>query len=146
MTNVSKPTFKWTCSYMSSTWFDVTDHTGTYQAELRRSQPTEYELSIANGDDVRRDILGSINLIRREHCGPTDPKHPAPGPYFAMPPATVRAFNEWRLQEHEKHIAMLRAQPERYGTIEAAYAAPPPKVDGGHYIIGTGWIREPVQS
>lgn len=128
-----EPRFRWTCSYMGCTWFEVSDGAGTYELELRRSAEP-YELSIANGDDCRRDMVAAIGILRSSHCNKT-PR------LFEVPAATVAAFNTWRLAEHREHMARLDAQPERYGVIAAddPLRKPPLAARQGHYVIGEGW-------
>lgn len=125
-----KPAFRWTCSYQGLTWFQVTDETGTYEAELRRTCH-DYELERANGDAVREEMKAAVGILRRSHCKPGDHS-------FAIPPATVAAFNEWRAAEHAAWLASMRAQPDRYGEIsDSEFPAPmianPGRFEGGHW-------------
>lgn len=127
----TKPTFRWRVSYMGTVWYDVTDETGSYSAALRHSA-SNYELSIANGDEVRRDIKTEIGILRREF--------PARDGY-AMPAATVAAFNDWRMERHRAFMAHLEAAPERYGVIAAddALRQDPKPARRGDYVAGAGW-------
>lgn len=127
-----QPTFKWTCSYQGSTWFNVHDHTGSYEAELRRNAEP-YELSIANGDDCRQEMITGVGFLRRSHCI----KDRAGNYSFTMPAVTVAAFNAWRLNEHNKWVAEMQRQPERYGAIlEDRITQSPMVAKRGRYVFG----------
>lgn len=130
-----EPRFRWTCSYQGTTWFEVSDETGTYELELRRAAEP-YELAGANGDDCRRDMLASIGLLRTSRCGDR-------ARLFEVSRATLDAFNAWRLAEHREHMARLDAQPDRYGFIAAndPLRQPPLVAWRGFYVIGPGWQR-----
>jgi hypothetical protein len=121
--------FVWKCSYMGTVWYQVTDATGTYKAALRHSVG-EYELSIANGDIVRRDMKAGIGLLVRDCNGAT-----------AVPAETVAAFNAWRMAEHTEQMARLDSQPERYGVIapDDEMRRPPMTARAAVYVIGPGW-------
>jgi hypothetical protein len=81
-----KPTFKWTCSYRGTQWFEVTDETGTYEVELRH-RIGESDRAIYNGTDEEwdRDVVGSLNVLHRSHWSNRE-----------IPASTVAAFNEGR--------------------------------------------------
>lgn len=124
------PTFRWTCSYMGCAWYEVSDHTGTYEVQLRH-HADDYELSIANGDDVRRDMKAAIGLLHRSGRS-----------WEPIPCETVDAFNAWRLSERAKHIAEMQSQPHRYGDIDpndTTLFPPIMPVRGAVYVVGPGW-------
>lgn len=127
------PRFEWFCSFMGTADFRVTDHTGSYEASLRRSVDS-YELSIANGDDVRSEMKSGVGIFRRSHCV----RLPDGSYDFEVPPETVDAFNEWRMQQHLAFMHRLDTQPERYGivTTHDPLRGPPPMARGGRYVIG----------
>lgn len=124
-----KTNFRWKCSYMGTVWYQVTDATGTYEAALRHSIGN-YELSICNGDTVRRDAKAAIGLLVRD-CNSA----------VAVPPETVAAFNAWRAAEHAAHMAKLDSQPERYGVIAPndELRQPPMVARAAIYVCGPGW-------
>lgn len=126
------PSFKWQCSFMGTVDFMVTDETGTYRASMRLSVPSGYELSIANGDDVRRDMRASLGLLVHG----VEP----------ISAETVAAFNTWRAAEHAAFMAKLDAQPERYGVILADdnLRKPPLVARAARYVTGHGW--QPVET
>jgi hypothetical protein len=126
---IDEPHFRWTCSYQGSVWYTVDDATGRYGLELRR-RADDYERKCYNGDDAdwQRNIVAMIGVLRREH----DIAKP-------IPDATFHSFNAWLIAEHAKHMAHLRAHPERYGTDFSdiqkptlAHAAA--RYDGGWHI------------
>lgn len=121
------PKFAWQSSFMGTVDYMVTDETGIYRASLRQSV-SEYELSIANGDEVRRDMRGGIGLLVRG----VEP----------IPAATVAAFNAWRLAEHTRQIAQIDAQPDRYGVLapDDSLRRPPMVARAAEYVTGRGWI------
>ena len=128
-----QPKFRWTCSYMGTVWYQVTDATGTYEAELRH-QLSDYESSICNGDDVRQESRSAIGILRRS-C----PVKLTSGEYsFAVPRETVEAFNAWRAAEHAERVAKLRGDTDRYGIIadnDPILKAPIP-AKHGEYVHG----------
>lgn len=127
-----KPTFRWTCSYMGCIWFAVYDETGHYEAVLRR-ELGDYERSIAAPSAIP-DMEAAVGLLVRNSF-----------PSRGIPSATVDAFNAWRLAEHAKTLAALRAQPHRYGEIpDDDPIAQPPAIAraGGRYEAGAGWIAD----
>jgi len=121
-------TFRWKCSYLSLVWYDVTDETGTYEIEWRHNA-TEYEHSICNGEDIwQSEVLPAIGTIKRSHDVDT-----------SIPESTVKAFNVWRSTEHDKFIAMMEAQPEKYGLKpDDSLRNPPQIVSGAVYVPGKG--------
>ncbi|TJW14416.1 MAG: hypothetical protein E5W82_10595 [Mesorhizobium sp.] len=129
--------FRSTCSYMGCVWFEVRDQTGSYKAELRVALG-DYERSILNydPDGIRKHVENAIGLLTRcvaDNAG-------------EIPAATVAAFNAWRLAEHERHMAHLRANPERYGTeFSEPWFQPPLPVSAGRWTRESGWSRvEPM--
>jgi hypothetical protein len=126
--------FSWKCSYMSTMEYQVIDETGCYRIETNRA-PSQYQLSICNGDTVRRDTLAKVGLLVRVVGYGCDKSIPA---------ATVAAFNAWRLSEHKRHMATLESQPEKYGCIAAddPLRAPPAACPGAHYVSGQGWTLD----
>lgn len=145
-----QPKFRWKCSYMGTVEYEISDRTGVYRAEIRHSVG-DYELSIANGETVRRDMKAAIGILHRCHF--TDSEFRAScdsgtgGPFYVVPAETVAAFNAWRAAEHAEHIAKLEAEPHSYGVIAAddPIRKPPMVAVGGHYMIGTGWIKHDAQ-
>lgn len=133
---MTAPKFYWKGSAFGYQWFQVYDATGTYEAELRHSVGA-YELSIANGDDVRRDMQGAIGLLVRHASVPDE----GGGRTFAVPQATLEAFNAWRLAEHESAVAKIRAHPERYGVLDDddPILRAPMVARRGTYVTGEGW-------
>lgn len=130
--------FRRMIAFMGVVEYEVTDATGTYRAEIRHSY-TDYELSIANGDDVRRQIKEEVGILRRHSCASrTDHS-------FEMPAATIEAFNAWRLAEHLAFIAHLDASPQRYGIIAAddPLRAPPMIAKRGRFERGRWLVTEP---
>jgi hypothetical protein len=144
-----EPTFRWVCSYQGCVDYEVTAATGVYWAELRTSAP-DYALATANGDDVRRDMITSIGILRRSHSTPTCTlawtKDPSTARLFQVPLETVHAFNRWRAAEHARHVAELESQPHRYGPIAAddPVRHPPMLACAGYYVCGQGWTRVPL--
>ena len=104
--------FRWKCSYQGSTWYEVRDHTGTYEAEFRRSAP-DCELARPTGDDCRRDILAAVGILRRASGWSAGDAR-----LFEVPASTVAAFNRWRDAERAEHRARIKAAPEKYGTVK----------------------------
>ena len=138
------PRFAFACSYQGTVWFRVTDETGTYEAEFRRSVP-DYEMATANGPDVRRDMVESVGILRRSHLSDADLaawRADRSAPCFAVPQATVDAFNAWRAAERAAHIAQMQADPDRYGIVDPAdpFIFPPIlPARRGWYVAGKGW-------
>jgi hypothetical protein len=135
---------------MSATDFTVSDETGTYEVSMVRSKPSAYELSIANGETVQRDLLASVGILRRAHCSDADLaawRLDKSAPCFELPQGTVDAFNAWRAAEHAADIASMEAQRERYGVILAndTCRTPPMIAKRGHYRAGIGWIVTDLQ-
>lgn len=133
------PRFRWTCSYQGCVSYEVTDATGTYEAELRR-EVSDYELAHANGDDVRQEMRSAVGILRRSHSIAVSMTERT----SEVPAETVAAFNAWRLAEHEKLLASLRSQPHRYGTIpdDDPLAQPPEPAARGRYVNGENrWER-----
>lgn len=132
--------FGWVLSFMGTVEYEVADDTGTYRAEIRHSY-SDYELSIANGDDVRMHIKESVGILRRHSCAsPSDHS-------FEMPTATVAAFNAWRLARHLAFVAKLEAAPERYGVIaeDDPLRKPPMIAKRGRFERGH-WVTEEPQA
>lgn len=126
--------FRWKGSAMGTVWYRVTGDGNPYDVEVRRLA-TDHERRIFNGEEAewRRDVLGSIDLLRRS--GSCD---------LPIPTEVVAAFNEWLLAEHEKHVRSIKGHPERYGEIadDDPLLEPPRPVKGARYAVGTGWIVE----
>jgi len=125
-------TFRFKCSYMNCTDYEVHDETGSYIVETR-NRVCDYERSVYNGGpaEIERDLVGAIGKMHRN-----------PSNYWQIPAATVHAFNAWRKAEHEAFMAKLDGAPERYGEIAAddpLRRAPMP-MDGAHYEVGEGWV------
>jgi len=129
-----QPTFKRRSAYLGSVWFDVTDSTGSYTAELRQRLDS-YEWSILNGDAYRQQCLQEIGILHREHCASLADTS------FAIPAETVAAFNAWRLAEHNRHIATLDSAPDRYGFIGPAdpIRKPPMVARRGRLVYGAAF-------
>jgi hypothetical protein len=128
-----KPTFRWHCSYVGTIDYMVTDATGVYRADLRRSFD-DYESNISKGEDVRQECRTAIGILRRSSCINVGADRYS----FTVPRETVDAFNEWRAAEHAAHVAQLRAHPERYREIaddDPLIAAPVP-AKRGEYVFG----------
>lgn len=120
------PKFKWQCSFMGTVYYRVTTATESFEASIRHSV-SDYELSIANGDDVRRAMLTGIGmLVHRAEPLPAD---------------IVAAFNAWRAAEHLAQMAKLDAAPERYGIIapDDELRRPPMIARAASYDRATGW-------
>lgn len=133
------PTFRWTCSYRGSVWYEVRDATGVYEAELRRTLSDD-DLAEANGDDVRSEMRTALGILRRSHSIPVQGAERT----YEMPAATVTAFNAWRAAEHARLLADMRAQPHRYGQIadDDPLAKAPEPVARGRYVLGENrWER-----
>lgn len=97
--------FRWTYTYMNSTWFDVTGDGQRYEIELRRGV-CDYERSISNRTDAEwtRDVVPLIGMIHR-------------GGGYPIPQPVVDAFNEWRMADHIANRKQIDAHPEKYGVI-----------------------------
>jgi hypothetical protein len=130
---MNAPTFRWKYSYMGCVSYMVTDETGTYEAEIRHGF-SDYESSITNGDLSRQEAKSAIGVLRRH----SSVKLGADRYSFAMPRATVDAFNAWRSAEHARHVAQIKAQPERYGIIPDSdpIFAPPMAARWADYVFG----------
>jgi hypothetical protein len=129
-----QPTFKWRCSYQGTVWYDVCDHTGTYEAEFRH-RADEYECVGYNGDP--RELVDAIGIFRRSHILSSNDEK-----LFEVPQSTVDAFNAWRIAERAKHVAEIKSQPHRYGEIDESdpFLFPPIlPARQGHYVMGKGW-------
>lgn len=128
----TKPRFRWTFGYMGTVGFNVTDATGTYEAELR-TQLSDYESSICNGDLVRQECRSAIGILRRANCQKVGTLWS-----YAMPTDTVAAFNAWRAAEHAERIAEIKRQPERYGVLadDDPILQPPMVARAGDYVFG----------
>ncbi|KGT73712.1 hypothetical protein MA20_42965 [Bradyrhizobium japonicum] len=111
---------------MGTVYYRVTTATETFEASIRHSV-SDYELSIANGDDVRRAMRTGIGMLVRS----IDP----------LPADIVAAFNAWRAAEHMAQMAKLDAAPERYGIIAAddELRRPPMIARAASYDVATGW-------
>lgn len=125
--------FRWKCSYLRYTWYDVTPPNGpAFEVEFRAGL-MDYEASIYNG---------GAEAYRRE-CGPLVRVLRASCPSQETPPALVEAFNAWRLACHNYSLGFMRADPDRYGAAETwapeVLDPPPLAVDGAHYRAGR-WI------
>ncbi|MHC2251015.1 hypothetical protein ACVILK_000707 [Bradyrhizobium embrapense] len=121
-----KPQFAWQCSYMGTVYYRVTDETGSYEVSIRHSV-SDYELSIANGDDVRHAMRTGIGMLVR-HAE-------------ALPADIVAAFNDWRAAEHAAAMAKLDAAPQRYGVIapDDELRKPPMIARAASYDPARGW-------
>ncbi|WP_439398557.1 hypothetical protein ACRQ5Q_14695 [Bradyrhizobium sp. PMVTL-01] len=132
MTRQNAPTFRWKLSYMGGVEYEVFDETGHYRVEIRQHSPDAYELSIANGDDVRSAWKSAVGILRRASgfSKRVDGHHS-----FEVPPDVVDAFNEWRMEQHLAMIANMESQPERYGVIapDDELRKPPHLARGGDY-------------
>jgi hypothetical protein len=129
------PTFKWTCSYQGTIWYQVTDHTGTYEAQFRRCAE-QYECEGYNGD-AARDLVAAIGIFCRSHSLPNSNER-----LFEVPQSTVDAFNAWRIAERARHVAEIKSQPHRYREVdESDPLLFPPILSArqGYYVIGEGW-------
>jgi hypothetical protein len=128
-----EPRFRWRCSCRGLVWYSVTDHTGTYEVELRRGV-LDYERRDYNGtaEEFARDVVASVGLLRRAYRSD-----------LPIPAETVAAFNAWRAAEHAAQITQLDRSPERYGVIAPTdpIRTPPMVAVGARYEVGTGWIR-----
>lgn len=125
--------FRWKTSYMGCVWYEIVDETGRYEAELR-NKLGDYERSILNYDPagIAKHVESAIGLLTRCVCDNAG----------EISAATIAAFNAWRLAEHEKQMAHMRANPQRYGTDfpEPWFQAPLP-VAAGRWTKETGWTR-----
>ena len=85
----------WKCAYMGCDWWIATGPGFKPEGEEieRRTMVGDYELSIANGDDVRRDMHAALNTIRRRFSLP-------------MPAGAVEAFNTHVESERLRTLAM----------------------------------------
>lgn len=139
------PHFEWTCSYQNTVSYKVHDDTGSYEIEERRpfglACDEAYCRRTYNGDSEQfdREVVGAIGTVHRKYSGDV------------IPPATLEAFNAWRLAEHEKAKAKLRAAPDRYGSEDgpngwANIIKAPAVVKRAVWRTGTGWIidRDPT--
>jgi hypothetical protein len=73
-----------------------------------------------------------VSILRRSHCVGENGKYS-----FAIPAATIEAFNAWRRAEHNARIA----QPERYGVDDPLAKAPEPAVRGDYVFGEFRWVR-----
>lgn len=121
--------FAFACSYQGTTWFRATDESGAYEVELRHSL-SEYERRTLNGGASGAYAAEVESLI-----GYLVPRH-RPG---ALPLETVKAFNAWQVSERDRWLAMLEAEPERYGAIEPKDRAP------RHVAKGTAYFHVTTQ-
>lgn len=135
---LSKYSFRWTCSGMGETDYEVSG-AGDLTRLRVRYEATEYQRSISSYDDAgwERDVVGAIGLLVA--CA------------RPVPQDLVDAFNAWRLSEYEAHRKQIDAQPERYGVVDWE-ADPvfkrPVVVRGAQYMIrknrpetGAEWWR-----
>lgn len=139
-----KTQFRFTCSYIGCIWYNVTDESGTYSVEFRHCF-SDYESSISNGDDVRRDCRDAIGILRREHCSDSDMtawRLDKRAPCFAVSQSTVDAFNAWRAEERASHLAKMKADPARYGENSESVFSPIIPARRGWYVSGAGWQWE----
>lgn len=130
-----QPRFSWKCSFMGEVEYEVIDATGRYLIATQHA-PSDYHLSICNGETARRDTLAKVGLLVRSHnCD------------RSIPAETVAAFNAWRAAEHVAHMAQLASQPERYGFISAddSLRQAPAVLRGAHYVIGPGWTLDSAE-
>src|SRR5262245_27369407 len=132
-----EPRFRWTCSFAGCVDFEVTGDGERYKVEMRMTEPCEYWLRQANGDDVRRDMRQSVGLLIRRGG-----RRPGFG-IGEVSPAVLDAFNRWRLADHRRHVAELDARPDKYGHIAAddPLRRDPLVAWRGRYVIGEGWQR-----
>jgi hypothetical protein len=142
-------TFRWTCSYLGCIEFEISNPTERYLAEFRHAA-SDYELSICNGDDVRRDALASIGILRRKWSTDAESRawreSPETARLYQVPSETVAAFNAWRFAEQRRRIADIESQPHRYGILADGdpIRKPPLHADSGYYVCGKGWTRVEV--
>lgn len=126
--------FRWKCSAFGTVWYLASGDGEPYEIEVRRFA-SDHERRIFNGDEVewRRDVLGAIDLLRRSSW----PDRP-------LPAELVAAFNAWLLAEHERHVRLIKAHPDRYGDVsdDDPLLAPPRPVRGARYVVGSGWAVE----
>jgi hypothetical protein len=130
------PSFRFKCSYMDCIEYEVIDTDGErYRVEIRERSPDAYALSIANGDGVRSEWKSSVGILRRAsgYAKGTNGKYS-----FEVPPDVVDAFNEWRMEEHLRQMAILDAHPEKYGVIgpDDELRRRPMLARGGDYRFG----------
>ena len=111
---------------MGTVAYAVTTATETFEVSFRHSV-SDYELSIANGDDVRRAMQTGIGMLVRG----ANP----------LPADIVCAFNAWRAAQHASAMATFDSQPERYGFIgpDDELRRPPMIARAASYDRATGW-------
>ena len=113
--------FKFESAYMGVAEYTVNGDGQPYRVSVR-SEAGDYERSISTYDDAgwQRDVVSAIGLLTASR---------------PIPCAVVRAFNAWRLAEWEKHMAIMRSQPERYGSVQEAMFQRPPVLRGAWYRV-----------
>lgn len=131
---MDRTSFRWTSGYRGETEYEIYDRTGCYRARLLHTL-TAYDDKHCpyNGTraDYERDVVGAHNLLHRAYSSDKE-----------IPADTLAAFNQWRAQEHFRHLEDIRSQPTRYGEVKDGdpILTPPPAVNAGRYEIGKGWI------
>ena len=90
--------FAWKCSYMGCDWWIATGPGFKDRGEEleRRTMVGEYELSIANGDQVRAEMKSCLATIRRRNGKP-------------LPDGAVSAFNAQVEAEHADAVSRCAA-------------------------------------
>lgn len=135
--NGMKYRFEWKTGYMGCVDYMVTDQTGTFRATLRH-ELGDYERSILNphAPNIVRDTESEIGLLVRCVCDNSG----------EISPQTIDAFNAWRASEHERQMAHMRANPDRYGTeFNEPWFQPPMPVSAGRWTKESGWTRVSAQ-
>ena len=108
-----------------------------YEISVRDKAPSEYELSIANGDKVRDQFwseVGRLVLVRGRRL--------KDGTFtFEVTPECLQEFNEFRQARHAEWMQQWAAHPEKYGEVDLSdpLAVPPAILKGGrlqdHYFV-----------
>lgn len=137
-----EPRFTWICSYMGTQEFEVRDRTGIYYVETRY-EASDYERKISTYDDAawEREVVAAIGLLRRKYDGSKP-----------VPEETVEAFNAWRAKRYADDLAVLRANPQKYGDeasiqemIASGLLKPPMVVRGAYFKRRSADWRDGVE-
>lgn len=123
--------FRWTCGWFGGTEYEVHGDGPAYRVEVRNDASEELRRHLGYKDETWfGEILPSIGLLRRSHRADQPLK-----------PEVVEAFNAWRRAEYDRWMAEIKANPDKYGTLDDnPMWAPPAEVRGGHFVVGTGWM------
>ena len=96
-----------TSAYQGTVWFDCyDDQWGQFSLELRETadpyDPTKHG-NYPPGE-YQRDVIASLGILHARR----------PDRACVIRPETVAAFNAWRLREHQRVVAHMDANPDRY--------------------------------